>query len=121
MERNISRSDIDLNFLMPLEPSYDLEQEVNQVSAKNADAPNLAEEVLRECEENYRILLDEVQDYAIFMLDPQGMVVSWNAGAERIKGYKGAQIIGHNFSCFFPPEDIERDRPAEVLRIATAS
>ena len=67
------------------------------------------------------MLLDEVQDYAIFSLDPQGMVISWNAGAERIKGYRGEQIIGHSFSCFFPPEDIERGRPEEVLRMATAS
>jgi two-component system response regulator len=74
-----------------------------------------------DCEEKYRMLLDEIQDYAIFMLDPQGMVVSWNAGAERIKGYRGEQIIGHNFSCFFPPEDIKRGRPEEVLRMATAS
>jgi len=81
----------------------------------------LAEEALRECEEKYRMLLDEVQDYAIFMLDPQGMVVSWNAGAERIKGYRGEQIIGHNFSCFFPVEDIKRGRPEEILRMATAS
>src|ERR1700680_3707491 len=106
---------------MPLEPSYDLEHELSQVSAETAKAPNLAEEALRECEEKYRMLLDEVQDYAIFMLDPQGMVVSWNAGAERIKGYRGEQIIGHNFSCFFPPEEIKRGRPEELLRLATAS
>src|SRR6202011_4958235 len=55
------------------------------------------------------------------MLDPQGTVVSWNAGAERIKGYRGEQIIGHNFSCFFSQEDIKRGRPAEVLRMATAN
>src|ERR1700692_4277376 len=106
---------------MPLEPSYDLEHAAFQVSTKSAKDPNLAEEALRECEEKYRMLLDEVQDYAIFMLDPQGMVVSWNAGAERIKGYRGEQIIGHNFSCFFPPEDIKRGRPEEVLWMATAS
>jgi PAS domain S-box-containing protein len=75
---------------------------------------------LRRCEEKYQMLLDEIQDYAIFMLDPQGMVVSWNAGAERIKGYRGEQIIGHNFSCFFPPEDITRGRPVEVLRMTAA-
>jgi PAS domain S-box-containing protein len=67
------------------------------------------------------MLLDEVQDYAIFMLDPEGIVISWNAGAERIKGYRGEQIIGHNFSCFFPPEDIKQGRPEEVLRMATAN
>src|SRR3984957_7139658 len=106
---------------MPLKRSRDLRHGDSHVSAKFANAPNLAEEALRECEEKYQMLLDEVQDHAIFMLDPQGLVVSWNAGAERIKGYRGEQIIGHNFSCFFPPEDIERGRPEEVLRMATAS
>src|ERR1700674_2777218 len=106
---------------MPLETSHDLEHEFNQASTNCAKDPDLAEEKLRECEEKYRMLLDEVQDYAIFMLDPQGMVVSWNAGAERIKGYRGEQIIGYNFSCFFPPEDIKRSRPEEILRMATAS
>src|ERR1700719_3004544 len=101
--------------------SCDLEHGSGKASEQIAKAPNLAEEALRECEEKYRMLLDEVQDYAIFMLDPQGIVVSWNAGAERIKGYRGEQIIGHNFSCFFPPEDIKRGRPEEVLRMATAS
>src|SRR6202165_2782017 len=106
---------------MPLKASCDLEHELSDVSAQGTKAPNLAEEALRECEEKYRMLLDEVQDYAIFMLDPQGMIVSWNAGAERIKGYRGEQIIGHDFSCFFPPEDIKRGRPEEVLRMAAAS
>jgi diguanylate cyclase (GGDEF)-like protein/PAS domain S-box-containing protein len=77
----------------------------------------VVEQALRESEERYRMLLDGVQDYAIFMMDPRGQIVSWNAGAERTKGYKAEEIIGHNFSCFFPPEDIERGRPEEVLRI----
>jgi PAS domain S-box-containing protein len=67
------------------------------------------------------MLLDEVQDYAIFMLDPQGMVISWNAGAERIKGYRSEQIIGHYFSCFFLAEDVERGKPEEILRTTAAS
>lgn len=71
----------------------------------------LAEEALWVREEQYRTLLDEVQDYAIFMLDPQGLITTWNAGAERIKGYAAGEIVGHSFSCFFPPEDIERGRP----------
>ncbi len=79
-----------------------------------------AEEALRDSEEQYRMLLDGVQDHAIFMLDPQGRIVSWNAGAERIQGYSGEQIIGHNFSCLFPAEDIQRGRPQEVLAIAAA-
>ena len=106
---------------MSQEQSLDLRHRSSEVSAKAANAPNPAEEALRDCEEKYRMLLDELQDYAIFMLDPQGLVVSWNASAERIKGYRGEQIIGHNFSCFFPPEDIKRGRPEEVLRMATAS
>src|SRR6202453_3972558 len=81
----------------------------------------LAEEALRESEERYRMLLDGVREYAIFMMDPQGQIVSWNAGAERIKGYRAEEIIGQNFSCFFPPEDVKRGRPEEVLRITAAS
>ena len=81
----------------------------------------LTEDALRESEESYRILLDGIQNYAIFMMDPRGQIVSWNAGAERIKGYTADQIIGRNFSCFFPPEDIERGRPAEILRMTAAS
>jgi PAS domain S-box-containing protein len=67
------------------------------------------------------MLLDGIQNYAIFMMDPRGQIVSWNAGAERIKGYTADQIIGQNFSCFFPPEDIARGRPEEVLRMTAAS
>jgi PAS domain S-box-containing protein len=70
-----------------------------------------AEEALRDSEEQYRMLLDGVQDHAIFMLDPQGRIVSWNAGAERIQGYSAEQVIGRNFSCLFPAEDIQRGRP----------
>src|ERR1700730_15800060 len=106
---------------MPPELSSDLEQEFSQVSVTIAEAPNLAEQALRDCEEKYRMLLDEIQDYAIFMLDPQGMVVSWNAGAERIKGYKADEIVGHNFSTFFSPEDIKQGMPEELLRITAAN
>jgi diguanylate cyclase (GGDEF)-like protein/PAS domain S-box-containing protein len=79
------------------------------------------EGALGDSEEKYRMLLDGIQDYAIFMLDPLGHVISWNAGAERIKGYTAEQIVGRNFSCFFSPEDIRRGRPEEVLRITVAS
>jgi PAS domain S-box-containing protein len=81
----------------------------------------LAEDALRESEERYRMLLDGIQHYSVFGMDPQGLIVTWNAGAERIKGYKADEIIGHNFSCFFPPEEIEQGRPQEVLRITAAS
>lgn len=80
-----------------------------------------AEQGLRESEERYRMLVERVQDYAIFMLDPVGRVISWNAGAELIKGYKGDEIIGENFSRFYPAEDIARGTPEEVLRSAAAT
>jgi PAS domain S-box-containing protein len=79
------------------------------------------DEVLRNSEENYRMLLDGVQDYAIFLLDPDGLVVSWNAGAGRIKGYSAEEIIGRSCTCFFTPEDIEKHRPEEMLLVAARS
>jgi PAS domain S-box-containing protein len=81
----------------------------------------IAEQSLRDSEEKYRMLLDGVQDYAIFMLDTRGEVVSWNAGAERIKGYKSDEILGHNYARFFTPEDIKRGRPEELLLLTVAS
>src|SRR6185295_433433 len=61
------------------------------------------EERLRESEERFRLLVDGVVDYAIFMLDPEGTIVSWNPGAQRMKGYTRAEIIGKHFSRFYPP------------------
>jgi PAS domain S-box-containing protein len=81
----------------------------------------LAEDALRNSEEKYRIFLDGVQDYAIFTLDPLGMVASWNAGAERIKGYKADEIIGQNFSRFYLQNDIDQGKPEAELQIAAAS
>jgi PAS domain S-box-containing protein len=75
------------------------------------------EETLRDSEEKYRMLVDGVRDYAIFMLDLRGQILSWNAGAEKVKGYKAEEIIGRNFSCFFPPEEIKQGRPEELLRL----
>src|SRR6202030_2380411 len=80
----------------------------------------VAEEGFRVSEEKLKLLLDGVQDYAIFMLDPQGQVASWNAGAERIKGYRAKEILGQNYSCFSTQEDIERGRPDEILRLTAA-
>jgi PAS domain S-box-containing protein len=78
-------------------------------------------EALLQGEDNYRMLLDGIRDYAIFSMDPQGRIVSWNAGAERIKGYTAAEIIGRNYSCFFPVDDIERGRPQEILQLTAAN
>jgi PAS domain S-box-containing protein len=81
----------------------------------------LTEEALRASDERYRLLLDGIDTYAIFMIDPQGRVISWNAGAARIKGYKADEIIGRNFSCFFSQEEIECGRPQEILCLTAVS
>lgn len=77
-----------------------------------------AERALRRSEEQFRILVGGVTDYAIYMLDPGGKVISWNAGAERIKGYKPDEIIGDHFSRFYLPEEVEAGAPAQALSIA---
>jgi PAS domain S-box-containing protein len=81
----------------------------------------LGAEKLQESEERYRSLIDGVQDYAIFTLDPGGKVVSWNAGAERIKGYKAEEIIGQNFSRFYLQTDIDEGKPEKELHQAATS
>jgi PAS domain S-box-containing protein len=73
---------------------------------------------LRRSEDLFRLLVDAVQDYAIFMLDTQGHVSTWNTGAERIKGYKISEIIGKHFSLFYPEEDIRSGKPQRELEIA---
>jgi len=66
----------------------------------------------------YEQLVQSVVDYAIYMLDPTGHVVSWNAGAERIKGYRADEVIGQHFSLFFTPQDCAQGRPERLLRQA---
>src|ERR687883_607598 len=68
----------------------------------------------------FRLLVDRVVDYAIFLLTPDGHVASWNAGAERLKGYRADEIIGHSFERFYPPEARAAGRPARLLAIARA-
>jgi PAS domain S-box-containing protein len=78
----------------------------------------MAEESLRVSEERYRMLVEHVRDYAIFMLDPDGRVITWNAGAQHIKGYRADEIIGQHFSCFFTPEAKAAGLPERELEIA---
>jgi PAS domain S-box-containing protein len=70
--------------------------------------------------ELYRLLVESVKDYAIFALDPNGYIVSWNPGAQRFKGYTASEIIGKHFSVFYPPEDLLARKPQIELEIATA-
>lgn len=76
------------------------------------------EDLLRQSEERFRLLVESVTDYAIFQLDTEGCVRSWNVGAEKNKGYKSAEIIGKHFSIFYPKEIAESGRPNEKLRVA---
>ena len=74
-----------------------------------------AQQALTEAEQRFRILVQGVTDYAIFMLDPDGRVTNWNAGAQRIKGYAPGDIVGEHFSRFYTPEDREAGVPAKAL------
>ena len=76
------------------------------------------EQALRESEERFRLLVQSVRDYGIFMLDPDGRVASWNEGALRINGYTAEEIIGRHFSTFYPGEDVEAGKPAWELEVA---
>jgi len=76
------------------------------------------ENELRESEERFRLLVEGVHEYAIILLDPEGKVVSWNAGAERLKGFKADEVIGRSFSVFYPPEDVAAGKPAMELKAA---
>jgi len=76
------------------------------------------EEELRLSEERFRLLVESVRDYAIFMLDPHGNVATWNAGAERIKGYRASEIVGRHFSAFYPDNKIAEGFPQHELEVA---
>ncbi|MDB5810509.1 MAG: todS, partial [Betaproteobacteria bacterium] len=79
------------------------------------------EESLRQSEERFRLLVDGVRDHAIFMLDPNGYVMTWNSGAERIKGYAAHEIIGQHFSKFYPEDALDSKWPEHELQVATAT
>src|SRR5437762_3679366 len=68
--------------------------------------------------EQFHILVDSVEEYAIYMIDPSGGVVTWNAGAEKIKGYTAREIIGKNFACFYTADDVAANKPQRNLREA---
>lgn len=79
-----------------------------------------AGEELRQSQERSQLMVENVADYAILMLDQEGRVVSWNAGAQRIKGYCAEEILGQHFSQFYPREDVERGKPQHELEVAAA-
>lgn len=80
-----------------------------------------AEEDLRRSEERFRLLVEGVSDYAIYMLDPEGQVTTWNLGAERMKGYSSEEILGRSFRLFFREEDVREGKPESELAVARAT
>jgi PAS domain S-box-containing protein len=94
-----------------------VEERTSQLEASLAQLQS-NQEKLRHSEELFRLLVEGVRDYAIFMLGPDGHIVSWNEGAERIQGYKAPEAVGEHFSLFYAEEDVEGGLPAEALRVA---
>jgi PAS domain S-box-containing protein len=83
--------------------------------------PEIAEAGLHSYERQFRLMVEAVTDYAIFMLDPNGQIVSWNKGARRIKGYEAEEILGRHFSCFYTAADQQRGVPMRALKVAAAT
>ena len=88
------------------------------VAVRDISGRKQAEAALRASEERFRLLVEGVQDYAIYLLDPEGRIATWNTGAERIKGYAAAEVLGRPFSRFFPPDEQARGTPARLLERA---
>src|SRR5215204_2299886 len=101
-------------------PVYDEEGRIvaGVLVAHDITEQKRAEEKLKRSEERFRLMVEGVRDYAIFMLDPNGHIESWNEGARRIKGYSQEEILGQHFSIFYSPEDAERGKPEGELREA---
>ena len=78
------------------------------------------EHTLKEREERFRLLVEGVKDYAIFMLDPEGLITSWNTGAEWLHGYRAEEVQGRHFSMFYTPEDTRRNLPTQAIQTAMA-
>src|SRR5581483_4252711 len=88
---------------------------------RDLTARRQAEELVRESDDRLHLLIDSVTDYAIFMLDPSGRILTWNEGAQRLKGYGADEAIGKHFSIFYPSEDVAVGKPQRMLEMAVAS
>lgn len=88
---------------------------------RDISARKRAEQVLRDSEERFRLLVEGVKDYAIYLLDRNGRVTSWNGGAARLKGYTEEEIIGQHYSKFYTPEELAKGKPQQLLDSAAAA
>jgi PAS domain S-box-containing protein len=93
-------------------------QKTNENLVAEIEQRSQIAEELRRTQERFRLLVDTAEQYAIFILDPTGHVVSWNAGAQRIKGYQAEEIIGQHIGCFYLAEDVRDNKPEAALRVA---
>ncbi|MEA5620023.1 PAS domain S-box protein [Cronbergia sp. UHCC 0137] len=109
-----------LSVKFPLKDAHGITYAVCGISTDITERKRV-EENLRYSEELFRLLVEGIQDYALYMIDPGGRVISWNSGAEAITGYQAAEIIGRDFSCFFRPEDLVKNLPAQQLEITNAN
>lgn len=98
--------------------TFDSEEELIYAIARDVTQVKEADAVRRQTETLFRLLVNSVKDYAIYMLDSQGRVMSWNQGAERTNGFTASEIIGQHVSCFHPQDEVQQGRPQEVLDIA---
>lgn len=88
------------------------------LQAQDISRQHAADTALRRSEQRFRLLVETVRDYAIFMLNPDGRIASWNSGAERTKGYRAEEIVGRHFRVFYPPELQEARHPEHELELA---
>src|SRR5256886_1985153 len=102
----------------PRRPSEPFPNPVEAARARALTARKGAQDRLDRSEQAFQLLVEGIQDCAIFMLDPDGRVASWNAAAERIKGYRAHEIMGEHFSTFYPPDDVAQGKPQWALEIA---
>jgi len=108
---------------MYLSPLYDEQKKLLGYSCiiRDVSEKKKLDVELRQSEERFRLMVEAVRDYAIFMLDTKGYIVSWNEGAKRIKGYSADEIIGKHFSTFYTSEDLDSKKPERELKIAIAT
>ena len=100
------------------EMSFSLLLSYRMVQSRTSSAVPFRTKTGLQSERIFRLLVDSVRDYGIFMLDPQGVIATWNPGAEKLKGYAASEIIGQHFSIFYPEDDLRAGKPAHELKVA---